>query len=276
MPFEAVQRRLDDLRFRGFGGSAIRQHRAIYQIRLSKRNLVMALLLPLVFNLVLLALLGPILRLWQLLFAFWQAKIAPGSAVELHLIDLGHYLLPVSVPGLGAGAPGAPMWWGTLIGCVIVFLLTTLIARKRFLPLSYIVRACVLIQASALAYFHCWPAQFPYDAAGYLANALTMALFFLFMAPWILGLTYYIFSFSLRQNVALTALILAYFIVALPMQYLMHAYALHHLSLLYLPLFYLVFGIFLDVMMFVALYSWGMSWRWGGKAPATGSRAGPP
>lgn len=263
IPFEVVQRKLDDLRFRGFGGSEIKQHRAIYQIRLSKRNLIMALLLPLVFNIVLLVLLGPILRLWHLLFAFWQAKIAPGSAVVVHFIDLGHYLLPVSAPGLDASAPSTTMWWGTLIACVVVVLLTMLLGRNRFLPVSYIVRACVLIQVTALVYFYCWPTQFPYDATGYLVNALTMALFFLFMAPWILGLTYYIFSFSLLQNMALTALILAYFIVALPMQYLMHAYALHHLGLLYLPLFYLVFGIFLDVMMFVALYSWGMSWRWG-------------
>ena len=46
------------------------------------------------------------------------------------------------------------------------------------------------------------------------------------------------------------------------MQYILHAYALHHLTLLFLPLLYLVFGTFLDVMMFIALYSWGMSWRW--------------
>ena len=263
MPFEVLQRKIDDLRFRGFGGSAIHQHRAIHQIKLSKRNLIMALLLPLLFNIVLLGLLSPLLKLWHELFVFWQARLAPGSVVAEHAVDLGKYMFWISTPDLGAAGPSALMWWGTLTACLLIFLLTLLISPKRFLPITYIVRACVLIQVTALVYFYCWPAQFPYDAQGYLADALTMALLLLFMAPWILGLTYYIFSFSLLQNVALTALILGYFIVALPMQYLMHAYALHHLSLLYMPLFYLVFGIFLDVMMFVALYSWGMSWRWG-------------
>lgn len=260
---EALQSKIDDLRFRRFGDSAVKLHRAIYQIRLSKANLIMSLLLPLVFNFLLLVLLAPILRLWHALFAFWLAKLTPGIAVTVHAIDLGKYMLSLSAPAPVAGAPSAAMWWGTLIGCVLIFLVTRLISPNRFLPLTYIIRACLLIQASALIYFYCWPTQFPYDATGYLVNALTMALIFLFMVPWILGVTYYIFSFSLLQNAALTGLILGYFVLALPMQYLLHAYALHHLSLLYLPLFYLVFGIFLDVMMFVALYSWGMSWRWG-------------
>lgn len=260
---ETLQSKIDDLRFRRFGDSTVKLHRAIYQIRLSRSNLIMSVLLPLVFNALLLVLLAPILRLWHVLFAFWLEKLAPGSAVTVHAIDLGKYMLSLSAPALAAGLPSAAMWWGTVIGSVLIFLVTNLISPNRFLPLTYIIRACLLIQVTALIYFYCWPTQFPYDATGYLINALTMALFFLFMAPWILGVTYYIFSFSLLQNVALTALVLGYFVLALPMQYLLHAYALHHLSLLYLPLFYLVFGIFLDVMMFVALYSWGMSWRWG-------------
>jgi len=263
IPFQILQRKIDDLRFRGFGGSAIKQHRAILHITLGKRNLVMALLLPLLFNIVLLTFLGPVLDLWHATFAFWQERIAPGSEVARETVDLGRYMLHFSYPVLGADLPSATMWWWTLSGCLLIFLLSLLISPNRFLPIAYIVRACVLIQLTALIYFLCWPTQFPYDASGYLANALTMALFLLFLVPWILGLTYYIFSFSLLQNAGLTALILGYFILALPMQYLMHAYALHYLSLLYLPLFYLVFGIFLDVMMFVALYSWGMSWRWG-------------
>ncbi len=93
---------------------------------------------------------------------------------------------------------------------------------------------------------------------------MAMSLYFLFLSPWILGLTYYVFSFSVLRKAALTALVLAYFALAFPMQYLVHALLLQHLSLLAMPLLYLVCGVFLDVMMFVALYSWGMSWRWKG------------
>lgn len=260
--FELLQRKIDDLRFRGFGGTSIKLHRAIYQVKLKKTNLIGSLLLPLTFTLLLLCFLANIIQFWRFLFDFFLDKIEPGSTVAAQAIDLGKYLLWIYYPGLSANAPSAWLWWVTLIGCVVIFLLTYLISAKRFLPLTYIVRACLLIQATALAYFYFLPGQFPYDISSYLGNALTMSLIFIFMVPWILGLTYYIFDFSLLQKIALSTLILAYFVIAFPMQYLLHAYALHHLSLLFLPLFYLVFGAFLDVMMFVALYSWGMSWRW--------------
>ena len=68
------------------------------------------------------------------------------------------------------------------------------------------------------------------------------------------------FQFFAAPQDGLTALMILYFMLALPMQYLMHGLIFHHFSLLFLPLLYLVFGIFIDVMMFVALYSWGMSW----------------
>lgn len=260
--FELLQRKIDDLRFRGFGGTSIKLHRAIYQVKLKKTNLIGSLLLPFAFTLLLLCFLSNIIQFWRFIFEFFLDRIEPGSTVAAQAIDLGKYLLWINYPGLSAGAPSNWLWWATLIGCIFIFLLTFLIPAKRFLPLTYIVRACLLIQATALAYFHFLPGQFPYDISSYLGNALTMSLIFIFMVPWILGLTYYIFDFSLLQKIALSALILAYFVIAFPMQYLLHAYALHHLSLLFLPLFYLVFGAFLDVMMFVALYSWGMSWRW--------------
>jgi hypothetical protein len=259
----AAQRKMDDVRFSGFGGTAIRMHRAIVRVELRLANLLWALVLPLAFSALLLCLLSPMLDLWHGIFAFWVDKLAPGTGVPAQRIDLGNYWLTMHYPSFGAGDPSRAMWWGTLAGCVVTWLLTLLISPSRFLPLTYIIRACVLIQCTALAYFWFFPGHFPYDLASYLGNALMMALIFIFMAPWILGLTYHVFAFPLRQKVALTVLVLAYFIVAFPLQYLLHAYVLHHLSLLYLPLFYLVFGIFLDVMMFVALYSWGMSWRWG-------------
>jgi hypothetical protein len=263
--FELLQRKIDDLRFRGFGGTSIKLHRAIYQVKLKKTNLIGSLFLPFAFTLLLLCFLSTIIQFWRFLFDFFLDKIEPGSTIAAQAIDLGKYFLWIYYPNLSAGAPSTWLWWATLIGCVFIFLLTYLIPAKRFLPLIYIVRACLLIQATALAYFYFLPGQFPYDIASYLGNALTMSLIFIFMVPWILGLTYYVFDFSLLQKITLTSLILVYFVIAFPMQYLLHAYALHHLSLLFLPLFYLVFGAFLDVMMFVALYSWGMSWRWKSK-----------
>jgi len=257
---QTLQRKIDDIRFRGFGGTAIQMHRAIYQIKLSRTNLIGSLALPLVFTIVLLCLLSPIIHLWHWLFAFWIERIAPGGMVAMQQVDLGRYLLHLPYPLLSAGEPGNQLWWFTLGGSALAYLATYLIPPARFLPLTFILRACLLVQGTALAYFHFFPGEFAFDSANYLGNALTMALFFLFMVPWGLGLTYYVFAFSLWRKMALTVCVLAYFVLAFPMQYLLHAYVLHHMSLLFLPLLYLVFGIFLDVMMFVALYSWGMSW----------------
>lgn len=259
---ETLQRKIDDVRFRGFGGTAIQLHRAIYQIKLNKTNLALSLVLPLMFNYLLLYFLGPILGFWQQLFEFWTIRLGDGALVRVQAIDLGRYTLIHTYPSLPAGAPSGAMWWGTLLACVLLFAASFFFTAKRFLPLSYIVRACVLIQLTALAHFFFLPGQFPYDASTYLGNALTMSLFFLFLIPWILGLTYCVFNFHVLQKMGLIALVLAYFIVALPMQYLAHAVVLQHMSLLYMPLLYLMFGVFIDVMMFVALYAWGMSWGW--------------
>jgi hypothetical protein len=261
--YKILQNKIQDLRFRGFGGTSIQMHRAIFSIRLQKSNLILALLLPLFFNFLVFASLDLILQSWHALFDFWLRQIAPEHQVLEYPIDLGRYLLAMPFPDFSAGAPSSFNWWTSLIVSAVIFLLTYFIPPDRFLPLTYILRACLLIQSTALAYFYFSPSTFPYDLPSYLGNGLVMGLFFLFLIPWILGFTYYVFNFHILQKIALTLLILVYFLLAFPMQYLFHGYLLSELSLLYLPLAYLVLGGFLDVMMFVAFYSWGMSWRWG-------------
>jgi hypothetical protein len=255
-----LQEKIDDLRFRGFGGTAIQLHRAIKQIKLSRGNLILAALLPLAFNLLLLCFLGAILACWEWLFEFWLGKLAPGALLATHDIDLGMYTIALIYPQLNADEPSVANWLITMFATLIILLLSFRVTSKRMLPLAYIARACALIQATALAYFFALPGHFPHDAASALGDALSMSIYFLFLIPWLLGVTYYIFNFSLLRKMGLTAMMIIYFAVALPMQYLAHALIFHHFSLLFVPLLYLVFGIFIDVMMFVALYSLGMSW----------------
>lgn len=261
-PLESLQHKIDALRNRGYGGTPIKQHRALYHIAIHKGDILIALLLPLVFNIALLYFIDEIINGWRLVFEFWLARIEPGASVATREIDLGSYALLLPYPNLSAGTPDGRLWWGTLIGCALTYLATYLIPPARFLPLTYILRACLLIQFSALGYFMLMPGDFPYGLQDHVTDALTMSFFFLLMMPWIFGITYYIFNFPLLQKFSITFITLAYFLLVLPMQYLFHAYALHHVSLLFLPVFYLVFGIFLDIMMFVSFYSWGMSWRW--------------
>lgn len=259
---ELLQEKIDSLRFRGFGGTPIKLHRAIYQLELHKGDLLIALLLPLLFNFLLFHFLDEIIHGWHAIFSFWLGKLEPGSAVSERTVDLGNYLLWLPFPDLSAGGPSSLLWWGTLIVCILLFIATYFIPTTRLLPLVYMMRAGLLVQSTALAFFAFIPGEFPYDLQSYVMSNLVMSLFFLFMIPWIFGVTYYVFDFPLLQKVAITTITLLYFLIALPMQYLMHAFVLHYASLLFLPILYLLFGVFLDVMMFVALYSWGMSLRW--------------
>lgn len=264
---ETLELKIARLRYRGINGTRIRQHRSLYQIKLGMGDILIALLLPVVFNILLLLYLDEVFQLWRGIFAYWLAKLETGASVGTGLVNVGDYLLHIPLPALEAMLPGVGIWWGTLAGCIMLYFATYFIPPARFLPVVYIIRACLLIQATALIYFFLIPGSFPYDLRSYLTDALGMSVLFLFIAPWLLGLTYCIFDFSLLQKIFLIGMVLVYFIIALPMQYLLHALFLERASLLFLPLCYLAFGIFIDVMLFVALYSWGMSWRFGRKQP---------
>jgi len=258
-------RRLDlkiaRLRFRGYRGASIKPHRSIYHLTLHKGDLLIALLLPFIFDTLLLLNIDHIASMWRGIFAFWIDHLNVAAIVTEYKIDLGNYVLWMPVPKIDASLPSAILWFSTLIGCGLLFLITIFIPSNRFLPLKYIIRACLLIQMTAHLFLYFIPGQFPYDLPHYIQDAMTMSLFFLFTIPWVLGGTYYVFGFPLLQKITLTCLTLLYFLIALPMQYLLHAIFLHHATLLFLPLSYLILGVFIDVMMFVCFYSWGMSWH---------------
>ena len=83
---------------------------------------------------------------------------------------------------------------------------------------------------------------------------------FMTLLPLILGFSYFLFDFRLPQKIGLTVGIMAYLVIFLPFQYMLHVWIIHN-SILFMPILYFVFGPFLDVLIFVSLYSWGMSWK---------------
>ena len=78
---EILQDKIDNLRFKGFGGTSIQLHRAIKQVKLSRGNLLLSLMLPLIFNLLLLCFLGAVLACWEWMFGFWLGHLANGAAI---------------------------------------------------------------------------------------------------------------------------------------------------------------------------------------------------
>ena len=105
------------------------------------------------------------------------------------------------------------------------------------------------------------PHFFPYTLKIYLLDAMVQCVYMLFLMPLILGMVYYIFDFTLWRKCLLTIMMLGYFIVAIPCQYMLHAYIIHEWTLLFLPLMYILLGIVMDVLMFVSIYAYGMSWQ---------------
>ncbi|MBV9609750.1 MAG: hypothetical protein JO187_09350, partial [Acidobacteria bacterium] len=75
----------------------------------------------------------------------------------------------------------------------------------------------------------------------------------------ILGFTYYVFEFSFLQKLALTLMTIVHLALFVPLQYALHVYLLHQ-SILYMSVLYFAFGPFLDVLVFISFYAWGMSW----------------
>jgi len=127
-------------------------------------------------------------------------------------------------------------------------------------PWIYLLRFLVFLQGTSLVYFVFAAARFPHDLTSYTLSMLFFGTILIGLLPLILGFTYYLLDFSLLKRLALTAISAGYLIAFVPLQYMLHIYILRK-SILFMPLLYFAFGPSLDVLIFVSLYSWGMSWK---------------
>ena len=126
----------------------------------------------------------------------------------------------------------------------------------RQVPLKYLVRLLCVVQASALLFFMFVPTNFPYSMTGHLASMLNAGYYLMLAIPPLLALGWGVLRVPLHQKLLYPVLMLAYFALMLPHKALLHAVVVQHFSALYMPLLYLCFGAVLDLMVFVALYSW--------------------
>jgi hypothetical protein len=253
-------RNLDDLRFRGWKGGLITPHRAFAQIRPTLGDAIASVVLLVGMSLGWVTLLDRLGRFWGAVFAFWAAKLQLGANVVMVPHHWGahiHFALPYI--GVPAG-PVSPLTWSITAVVTAGVLAATFYLHEEHLAWVYIARAMVIIQTSALVYFAFFSARFPHDLPGYTVSMLTFGVILIGLVPVILALTFYVFDMSFTRKLALTVLAVAHLTLFIPLQYVLHVYILRK-SVLFMPLLYFAFGPFLDVLVFVALYSWGMSWR---------------
>jgi hypothetical protein len=263
---------LNEERYRGHAGTLIAMHRALAVEPRTKAKAYGNL-----------AIVVGVMAGWVLAFDWvtiaWAAILDFGQAVfgmNGYALRL-QYELGLKFPYLGfsSALPGPWLW---ILGAVLTALLfiASLLVPRRLLPIASGLRVIAFFQAVAQVFFAFWPEAFPYAGAGYVHGMLIAGLMFITVIPLLLGFTWFVFDFGWRRKLGLTLLVMLHLTVFIPLQYLAHALIIYHLSVLFLPLLFFVFGLPLNVLIFIGFYGWGMSWKslWQ-PAPAEGVRVAP-
>ncbi len=248
------------MRNRGWRGGLILPHRAFARLPLKRSDLAASLALVISASVGWILLLPAAGKFWGDILRFWahamnfQAQVVMVPQPWFRPV---HFALPfVSV---SAGPPDPWTWWITGVLTLLVVGLTFLISREQ-LPWIYLLRFLAIIQTTSLVYFAFAAARFPHDLADYIVGMMVFGAILIGLVPAIFGFTYYLFDFSIWQKLALTLMTMAHLALFIPLQYMLHTWVLH-ISILFMPVLYFAFGPFLDVLIFIAFYSWGMSWE---------------
>lgn len=252
-----LSRTLNEARFRGHEGGIIARHRSlIVEPRTrgklaSNAGMMIGVLAAwaLLFDGVTIA--------WTAVLDFWQQVFGLGGYALRIQYEWG---LKFPYLGFPSAGPGWGLWIAGAVFTLIVFVASFFVPR-RFLPISAGLRVIAFFQACAQLFFAFWPDAFPYSGAGYVHGMLIAGLVFITLVPILLGFTYWVFDVGWRRKLGLTLLVMLHLVVFVPLQLMAHAVVIAHLSVLFLPILFFVFGLPLDVLLFIGFYGWGASWK---------------
>lgn len=243
----------------GMDGQIITRHRSLLRLVFPQRRLGSVLLIPLIFDLLIWRLEPTIAHFLAWLFQLGLPRLGLSADVSLSTMgaSLPGWVFPVV--GLPSNAPG-PVAWSVSVAAIVVGLIASRYTPDRLLPVAYLLRFMAFIHSVSLLYFATYPAAFPYDLPTHLAGSFETGMWFMMVLPWVLGLVYNVFEFSLWHKLALPLVCTLFLGLAIPFQLLTHAYILSQGSLLFLPVLYLVFGILPLTLGCIGLYGLWMSW----------------
>lgn len=198
-------------------------------------------------------------RFWVALVSRVHDFLAMPGPVIAYPTTIGPIELVVPTVALDAPIPVASTL-SVAGGVTAALILVSLAMRGRWLPLAYFLRAVAVVLTTSIGFFAFWPDQFPYRLSEYLVGQLRAGLVVMGLVPLLLGFTFYLFDLSAIRKLLLTLMVMGHLAVFLPLQGLVHALLIVKFSLVAMPVLLLLFGILLDVMIFVAFYGWAMSW----------------
>lgn len=234
-------------------------HRALTRFVLEPLDLITAFLLVLLFSFTWIVSLPRLCRMWGYVLENGMKMLALHAEIGLtehHITPYIRFVIPF--PKMEGTAPDAWTWWSTA-AIVCLLYAGSYFFPKKLTPVTYLLRAMLFIQVTALMYFLLIPARFPHTPDSYMEGLVSYRIALISAVPALFGLTYYIFKFGLIQKIALTILTMSYLSLFLPVQILLQAMVLEK-SVLFMPILYLVFGLPVDILIILAFYSWGMSW----------------
>jgi hypothetical protein len=246
-------------RFRGTRGTMINPHRSIATMPLRAADVIVATVLGVGASAIFVLNLEGVGRVWTWMFARLAAPLG-FAGIRVHSIDIGP-LVEFQLPFFfaNASAPTRLEWWIAVVVTVLVVIASFLL-QDRWLPLGYALRLAALVQTSALLFFLIKPWPFPYDLPGYITTMQVAALAAIAITPLLLGLTYNVIDARFRQKLGLTIAAMGHLLIFVPLQYALQSYIIAHGSLLMMPLCFSLFALLPEVMIFIAIYAWGMSW----------------
>lgn len=254
-------------RYRGGATTYAEEHRAHARVERPRRVLTEAAVIGIVTTALWIALIPLVSRLWGHILA----TVAPGlgaAGVRMALTDAwGVVTIGIPFLDLSMGVPGPVALFASGFG-ILVLWIGSIFLPERWRPGVYLLRAVLLVHASAVVYFALWPELFPYTLADYLHGMTATGLAIATATPVVLALALHVQDLSIGRKVGFTALALAYSVVLVPVQYAVQGWILSHATALVMPALYLFGGVPLHVFALVALYAWAMSWP--GRLPALG------
>jgi len=259
-------------RRQGVQGGRIAPHRSMIGLRASPMLIVDLLVLPALLLIGVFVVLDTLMDAWRWLMESLSGPLAIGDGVGTTIIDL--------LPSVSVAVPvylvesGWPSNSQLIIGWIFTAVLAFVGAALRggFVPLGYLLRALAMLQLSAQVWFTLAEPPFPYSLSVYGSSLLATGVVILLLAPFLVGATYFVFDFPLHKKLALGALLLGHLAVLFPLQATVHVWVIQHASMLAMPMLFLVFGVLLDIFVYVALYGWAMSWRSGRELDAVERR----
>ena len=235
-------------------------HRALNHLQLGPGEVVNSVALVLFAIIAWLTSLPWVCRFWTYLLRS-GVKYLPLRATlgisEHKEVALLHFHIPYL--RIEPTLPSSQMWGYTFLVTALLFAITFKFPSK-WIPIVYLLRGVLIIQATALLYFALIPARFPHTPESYLEGLIISGIGLISAIPFLFGLTYYIFKISSVKKIFLTLFAMAYLVVFLPFQMLLQALVLQK-TVLFMPLLYVVFGMPLDVMLVISIYSYGMTWK---------------